>query len=74
MDAIAKTCSNYDKHLNSVRRKWRKDIDNVRLLKFESKQLHQLCTKLINEGRLTLDELRANVNSRVEAKELLKIK
>ena len=60
-----RTFSNY---INSIKKKWKRDQENVRLLKYETRQLHYLCDKLIADGRLTLDELRENVNSRQEAK------
>jgi len=69
----SKTVSTHSKMINTIRRKWRKDIDNVQLLKFECRQLHHLIDKMIADGRITLDELRDNVNSRVEAKSILKI-
>lgn len=69
----SKAVSTHSKIINIIRKKWRRDIDNVQLLKFESKQLHHLIDKMIADGRITLDELRANVNSRVEAKSILKI-
>ncbi len=77
-DKLGDSCPNLDranstfqKHINSVRRKWLKDQENVILLKYEVSQLHNLCDKLLADGRLTLDELRGSVMSRKEAKKLL---
>ncbi len=59
--------------LKSMKKKWMRDQNNLRLLKFESKQLHHLCDKMLSDGRLTLGELRFHVNSRQEAKQILKL-
>lgn len=67
----AKTHSTLQKHINSVKKKWLKDIDNIKLLKYETKQLHHLMDKMLADGRLTMDELRTNVHSRKEAKQIL---
>lgn len=68
---IRKATSTLQKTINIIRKKWKKDINNVTLLKYETKQLHHLCDKMLADGRLTMDELRTNVNSRKEAKEIL---
>ena len=70
-NAIAKSNRTFAKKILSIRKKWKVDRMNVRLLKYESTQLHHLCDKLIAEGRLTLDELKSNVDSREEAKRIL---
>lgn len=69
-----KTHSSFSKIINIIKKKWRRDINKVQLLKFESKQLHQFIDKLMADGKTNIAELRANVNSREEAKVILKIK
>lgn len=70
----SKTHSSFSKIINIIKKKWRRDINKVQLLKFESKQLHRFIDKLMVDGKTNIDELRANVNSREEAKVILKIK
>lgn len=71
VDTINKVSSTYCKKNNTIRRKWLIDQHNIQLLKFENRQLHNLFNKLIADGRITIDELRSNVNSRVEASNIL---
>ena len=73
MNGIDKANRTFAKKINSIRKKWMRDQQNVRLLKHESKQLHHLCDKLISEGRLTLQELKSAVDSREIAKAKLGI-
>jgi hypothetical protein len=67
----AKSSSTFQKKIQTIRRKWMIDQFNVKLLKHESRQLHHLCDKLIAEGRLSLEELKSNVDSREKAKNIL---
>lgn len=61
----------YTLKINTIRKKWKRDLNMLSIRKLESNQLHTLCTKLIKEGRLTLDELKASVNSREDLKKIL---
>ena len=55
----------------SYYKKWKIEHDNVRLLKYESRQFHDLCAKLITDGRLSIDEFSQHIDSRREAKKKL---
>ena len=70
-ETVRKVTGQHNEIVKTMRAKWRRNLDNLRLLKHENTQLHHLCDKLIADGKLTLDEMRSMVNSRKEAKEIL---
>ncbi len=68
-----KITSSYTRKINTLRKKWLRDVNILRIRKYETNQLHSLCTRLINEGRLSIDELKASVNSREDIKKILNL-
>lgn len=71
--ALAKTSSSFQKKMDIVRKKWIRDQNRMKLYKYETRQLHALCTRMIKDGRLTLEELKSNVDSLENAKIKLKL-
>lgn len=68
---LRKASSTYQKKINKIDLKITKEYNEKIALKFENKQLHLLIDKMLDDGRLHMDELRTNVNSRKEIRKIL---
>jgi len=70
---FSKASSTMQKAINVIRKKWNRDMNKNKVLKYENNQLHRLVDDMLADGRLTKDELRKKVNNRQEIRQLLNV-